>query len=421
MATEQTDDSAGLTVLTEYFPPEEASTAQLLSDLASGLATDFDVSVLTAYPSYHDDDTDATVPRRETVDGVDVTRFRSTRFHKDSLALRVVNWVSFLALVTVGLLWRRPSGALLVLSNPPVLPFAAWFHKRLTGAPYVYLIHDVYPDMPVALGMLDPDGLVARTWERAMRAVYRDADRIVVLGDAMKEHVVDVMADDPGFDAEAVAVIHNWQDPEFIQPAPKEGNEFAAEHGTRDRFTLLYSGNVGRFHDTETAIEAIDLLEDRGRDDVQMLVIGDGAEKERLRELVAARGIDNVRFLPFQPRERLPETLTCGDAALVGVDPAVSGLCVSSKLYSSLAAGMPVLAVTAPDDEVARVVEGADCGTHVAPGNAEAVADVLAAWADSPALVDRLGARARRRFEEGYTRGTAVAQYRAILADVTAD
>lgn len=416
------DNGTRITLLTEYFHPEEASTAQLLTELATDLTDQFDVSVITTFPNYHADDRARSVERSETYDCVSIRRVRSTQFDKDGLARRVVNWLSFTVLATIHLLWPGSDrDATVVLSNPPILPFAAWLIKRLRGTPYVYVVHDVYPDMPVALGYLDGHGMVARFWGEAMQAIYRDADRIVVLGDAMKEHIVDVMTDDSGFDADTVAVIHNWQDPGFIQSAPKEGNEFAAEHETRDRFTLLYSGNVGRFHDIETAIDAIDLLGDRGRDDIQMLVIGDGAEKERLQELVAEREIDNVRFLPFQPRERLPETLTCGDAALVGVDSAVSGLCVSSKLYSSLAAGVPVLAVTAADDEVARVVEGADCGTHLAPGNAEAVADVLATWADSPALVDRLGARARKRFVEGYTRATAVAQYRAILEDVTAE
>lgn len=408
--------AATLTILSEYFAPEEAATAQLLTDLAVGLNDRFDVAVLTAYPYYHGEDIDVDVPKHEIVEGVDVTRLRSTRFHKERLSLRVVNWVSFLVFVTATLLWRRPNGAVLALSNPPILPFAAWIHKRITGTPYVYLIHDMYPDAPVALGVLDGDGLVARIWERAIRSVYGDADRIVVLGDSMKKRLVDKMGDDPDFDPEKITVIPNWADGDEIRPMPKEKNPFAAEHGTRERFTLVYSGNIGRYHELETAISAVARLEsDPDRPDIQMLVIGEGARKEEHIERVERDDIENVRFLPFQPAERLPETLTCGDASLVGIVPEMEGFCVSSKLYSSLAAGMPVLAVVGEGDEVARVIRDCDCGFRIEPGDVSGAVEVLARWADQPEQLDRLGTAARRCFEERYRRNRALDTYADVV------
>lgn len=414
-------DTRSVAVLTEYFHPEEASTAQLLTDLTTGLVDTgvFDVSVVTAYPSYHSDDRSASVPKRETHEGVDVTRVHATRFDKDTLSLRVLNWLSFTLLALVRLLVSRTRhDALLVLSNPPVLPFAAWVNKRISGTPYVYLIHDVYPDTPVALEYLSPGSPVVRAWERAMRAIYRDADRIVVLGESMEQHLREKMADDPSFDPDTIEVIPNWADEEFVRPMDKDDNAFAREHDTVDTFTLLYSGNVGRFHELETAIDAVGRLEERGRTDVQLLVIGEGARKDDLRAYVDRKGIGNVRFLPFQPRERLPETLTCGDAALVGVNPEMEGLCVSSKLYTSLAAGLPVLAVVGEDDEVARVVREYDCGAYVPPGDADRAADVFAKWADDPDVAGRLGENARECFEERYTLDHAVTAYADLLASV---
>jgi len=254
-----------------------------------------------------------------------------------------------------------------------------------------------------------------------MRLLYRDADRIVVLGDSMERRLVEKMADDPKFDPDKVEVIPNWEDEEFIEPMDKSENEFAAEHGTHDQFTLLYSGNVGRFHELETAIDAVDVLESRGRDDVQLLVIGEGARKSELVEYVKREGIENVRFLPFQPLDRLPETLTCADASLVGIKPEMEGMCVSSKLYSSLAAGMPVFAVVGEGDEVARVAREHDCGAYVRPGDAETAADVLARWADNPDLAARLGRNARTTLEENYTEGHAVESYRSLFGRVAVE
>ena len=109
--------------------------------------------------------------------------------------------------------------------------------------------------------------------------------------------------------------------------------------------------------------------------------------------------------------DRLPETLTACDASLVGIIPEVEGMCVSSKLYSSLAAGRPILAVVGEGDEVARTVREHDCGAYVRPGDAEAAAETLAEWADNTARSKDLGQQARAVFEANYTRSHAVETY----------
>ena len=406
-----------LRILTEYFRPEESSTAQLLTELATGLADEFDVRVATAYPNYHSDETESSLPAREHQDGVEITRMRATRFHKDSVPLRVINWVTFTILACVHLLKHSdPDDRHLVLSNPPILPFAAWVTNRIHDIEYTYLIHDMYPDMPIGLGYLNGDGVIARSWENAIRAVYRDTDHIVVLGESMKRRLTEKMADDPEFSPDKIEVIHNWEDEKFVQPMNKSENDFAHKQGTTDKFTLVYSGNIGRYHDVGTAIEAIEILESRGYDDIQLLVIGEGGRKEEYQRKVSRSNIENVEFLPFQPMERLPESLTCGDASLVAIDEEMEGICVSSKLYSSLAAGDPVLAIVADGDEVARVVREYDCGAHATPGSPEEVADILEHWANNPQEVHRLGQNARECFEQNFTKQHALSAYKQHFA-----
>lgn len=311
--------------------------------------------------------------------------------------------------------------AILVVSNPPILPMAVLAASRLQGFDYAYLIHDMYPDMPIGLGMLSEDGIIARGWERAIRAVYCDADRIVVLGDSMNRRLSEKMRGDPDFDPEKITVIPNWVDGEFIEPLPKEDNPFAREHDLLEGFVLVYSGNIGQYHELRTAIEAIGELEDRGVTDVELLVIGEGARKAEHRRYVSREGIENVRFLPFQPRERLPETLTACDASLVGIEPSMEGICVSSKLYTSLAAGKPVFAVVAENDEVARVVRSDDCGAYIEPGDVEHAADVLEKWADDPEEVERLGRNARESFEANYRKEHAIEAYTSLFESMNHD
>jgi glycosyltransferase involved in cell wall biosynthesis len=252
-------------------------------------------------------------------------------------------------------------------------------------------------------------------WERLIRLVYRDADRIVVLGGSMERRLTNKMQHDPEFDPDKIEIIPNWEDGTFIKPVPKSENDFVQEQGLDEKFTLLYSGNIGRYHELSTAIEAIRLLEDRGRDDIELVIIGEGARKAEHQRHVEREQIQNVRFLPFQPMERLPETLTACDASLVGIVPEMEGICVSSKLYSALAAGRPILAVVGEGDEVARVVREYECGAYVPPGNAEQAAQTLASWADQPSVADDLGQRARSTFEANYTESHAVEAYARLF------
>ncbi|MCS3749304.1 glycosyltransferase involved in cell wall biosynthesis [Salinibacter ruber] len=410
------EDRPRVTLVTEYFYPEEASTAQLLTSLAKGLQDDFDVSVLTGRPNYHPGDETESVPMREHHDGVLIERLPATRLDKDTLAYRVVNWLTFTLLVFWRLVRTRGSDdVVLSLSNPPILPLAAWAAKRIRGFSYAYLIYDMYPDMPIGLGFLDEDSTVARMWERLIRLVYRDADRIVVLGGSMERRLTNKMKNDPGFDPDKIEIIPNWEDGTFIKPTPKSENAFVQEQGFDEKFTLLYSGNIGRYHELSTAIEAIGLLEDRGRDDIELVIIGEGARKAEHQQHVEREQIQNVRFLPFQPMERLPETLTACDASLVGIVPKMEGICVSSKLYSALAAGRPILAVVGEGDEVARVVREHECGAYIPPGNAKQAAQTLASWADQPALAEDLGQRARSTFEANYTESHAVEAYALLF------
>jgi glycosyltransferase involved in cell wall biosynthesis len=405
-----------ITLLTEYFYPEEASTAQLLTSLATGLQGRFDVSVITGQPNYHSGDEEASVSPRETHKGVSIERLPATRLDKDTLFFRVINWITFCLLVFLRLVRSRGKDeVVLVLSNPPVLPFAVWAAKRIRGFSYAYLIYDMYPDFPVALNMVSANNPIVKIWERAMRMVYRDADRIVVLGDSMKRRLTSKMSRDLSFSPDKIEVIPNWEDGDFIKPVPKAENSFAQKQGLLDSFTLLYSGNIGRFHELRTAIDAIRLLEDRGRDDIQFVVIGEGARKQEHRHYVQRHRIENVHFFPFQPLDRLPETLTACDASLVGIIPEVEGLCVSSKLYSALAAGRPILAVVGEDDEVSRVVIEEECGAHVRPGDAGHAAETLASWADQPDAAATLGRRARTAFETKYTRSQAVKAYERLF------
>lgn len=402
-----------LTVLSEYFHPESSATSQLLTKLATSLTDRFDVMSITALPNYHPDDRELEVPRYGEYEGVEIVRVRSTRFDKDELPKRLVNWFTY-TLATMSRLLRTPTDVVLVVSNPPTLPAAAWIRKKLRSTPYVYLIHDLYPGIATELGLIDEGSIIERVWRRGNAQFLRDADRIVVLGESMRDELLSrYRAVDPS----QVVVIHNWEDESVIEPIPKSENSFAREYGTVEPFTIVYSGNVGRFHELETVIDAVDRVDGQGYD-VKFLIIGEGARKAELQEYVSRNDIDVVEFLPFQPMDRLPESLTSGDVSLVGIKEGMEGLCVSSKLYSALAAGRPILAVVGEGDEVEIVVQDCDCGFHVEPDDVETCVDVIERWIQDKQTREEQGENARRCFEDRFTFEDARQKYRDVLDEV---
>jgi glycosyltransferase involved in cell wall biosynthesis len=402
-------------LVTEYFHPDTASTGVLMTDLAVGLRERrLDVSVLTGQPNYHSGDNERQ-PRRSVHRGVPVSRARVPLVRQTSLVRRLYNWVAFTLWVSAVLLLSRPAPGrerhLVFVSNPPFLPVALWVVARVRGWSYTYVVYDLYPDNLVALGMLS-DGLIARLWSGLHRRALRRAESVVALGPAMKARLVGLAG--AGFDPGRVVVVHNWQDETFVVPRAKADNWFAREHDLVDRFTVTYSGNMGTFHDLDTLVRAAARVEDP---DVHFLLVGEGDNRRHVVSLAADLGLgpDRITFLPYQDWADIPYSLTASDAMVVTVQAGFEGLCVSSKLYTAMATGRPVLCIAAPDADEARIVAGFDAGVAVPQGDAAGVVDAVAAWRADPERHARQGDNARAAFEERFTRDRSVDRYHTLL------
>lgn len=402
-----------LTVLSEYFHPESSATSQLLTELSTGLADSFKVASITTFPNYHEENRDANVARQEEYQDIKITRVWSTCFGKDVLWKRLINWFTYTITASSQLL-RTPSDIVVVVSNPPTLPLATWLRKWLRGTPYVYLVHDLYPDIAVELNLINEGGVIEYLWRYVNGQLLADANQIVVLGESMKKAV---LSQYETVTPSQITIIHNWEDETFIQPISKSENSFAHEQDTIEPFTIIYSGNIGRFHELKTVIDAIDRLEQKGRN-VKLLIIGEGARKSELKRYVSENNISSVKFLPFQPIGKLPESLTCGDVSLVGIKEGMEGLCVSSKLYSALAGGQPILATVGKGDEVETVVRNYNAGIHVIPGNVESCIEAIERWMDDPELLEKQGKNARSCLEERFTFEGALQRYESVLNNV---
>jgi colanic acid biosynthesis glycosyl transferase WcaI len=300
----------------------------------------------------------------------------------------------------------------MALTTPPLIGLLALVVCRLRGMKMVALVQDVYPDVGVALGAFEEGSLTTRVLDRLNRAALARADRIIVLGECMRERIAAKVGCES---AGKIDVIHNWADGEKIRPlAEGERNHFAEEHGLAGRFVVQFSGNFGRVNDFDTPLEAARLLKEC--EDIVFLFVGDGAKAGEIKEYVRRHELENVRLLPYQPRETLLHSLAAGDAHLVTLTEGLAGLSVPSKTYGILAAGRPVLFVGDPRSDVARLVEEHGCGEVVRTGDAARLASVISSWAADPEATKRMGGEARELFLRRFDRRHAVKAYAESLS-----
>lgn len=211
-------------------------------------------------------------------------------------------------------------------------------------------------------------------------------------------------------------VVPNWSPTADIAPLRRAENPLNSQWHMNDRFIVGYSGNLGRAHELGIVLDAAERL--RYRLEIVFLIIGEGNQRDNLQAKVMRRGLANVVFKPYQPKEQLKYSLTLPDVHLVSLKPALEGLIVPSKFYSSsIAAGRPVIFIGDADGEIARAVSRGTCGVTVAPEDAVALAAAVERLCDDADACARMGANARAMFESEFTQAIAIEKWRAVLRE----
>lgn len=388
--------SKRVVMLLPYYPPDVAADGQLFSLLARELvARGMEVRVLTWRPRYQG--VAAKAPKRETIDGVEVRRMWAPKSGKSLLsriiAARWLTETAFLRALFTG-------GVLIIPSSPPTLGIVGWWLSWL-GRKYIYVLHDVHPNLGIALGRMKP-GLLAGILRRMQKRILRRG-RTVTLTEGMKSNALKLQP------KANVDVIPNWVDAEAIKPIAKAHSEFAKANDLVQPFVVQYSGNLGLLHPLDGLTRAFAELPD-----AVLTYIGRGAKLEPTRKL--AEGMSNVRFFDYQPFDKLNDSLAACDLAVVAIEPAADGLAMPSKLQGILASGRPVLALAPEDSELASFVKDHDCGVVVSDfDNPAAVAAAINELKDNPERCKSLATNARNAAEKSFHTALAAERYLNLI------
>jgi colanic acid biosynthesis glycosyl transferase WcaI len=402
--------------VSQYFPPEMGAPAARVAELSRHWAqAGHSVTVLTGFPNHPT----GVVPlpyrpklrrliAREATDGVHVVRTWLLPFPNRKSWERMLNYISFfLSSAITGLFLPKPD--VVIATSPQLMVgLTGWWLARMKRARFVFEVRDLWPESLAAVGIGGENSVLHRFLARIAGFLYRSSDRIVVVAPALRDYLVERWR----VPQEKISVITNGVESDLFSHENTDAN-LRKQLGAEEKFVVSYIGTLGMAHGLETLLESAARLQ-KSAPKVLCLVVGEGAEKERLNSLALARGLHNVRFLGEQPREKIPVYICASDVCLVLLKKTeLFKTVIPSKLLEFMSCARPV--ILGVDGQARQILEDARAGTFVEPENSEALADAVLRFAGDPELCRSCGANGQRHVLQHYSRQQTANDYLNLL------
>lgn len=386
--------------LCQFFHPEYISSAQLPYDTVKALqAAGYSVDVICGYPREYFDG--KSVPVKEDLDGIHVHRLKYIQLDRKGFLGRLVNYFSFTFMVFLHLFEMAKYRAVLVYSNPPILPWIASWAKTLFGCKLIFVSYDLYPELALRTNSIRDGNMICRLMNHINRCVFRRADQVVALSSEMKDFILE----NRPVPEDKVTVIPNW----FADQG--EPNPDRSENSFREmvdgRFVVSYFGNMGTIQDMHTILDTIRLM--REEKDVFFFIAGHGNKMEALKKAVQEENLTNACVHSYLHGQQYLDALQISDAALISLDRGITQLCVPSKTYSYMMQGIPLLAIMDESDIVRDIEAGA--GLWVRNGEQERLAAAIRSMRDDPQRHRAMRETCRKIYLEKYTTPECTQKY----------
>ncbi|HEX4695908.1 glycosyltransferase family 4 protein [Sphingomonas sp.] len=398
--------------LSHYYPPEVNAPASRLSEHAHvWREAGHEVTVVTCapnhpagalYPGYRN-----RLWQEETIDGIRVIRLWTWLAPNEGFVRRIANYVSYMLSVLVWM-WRFPKADMVMSTSPQFFcGLAGWLLKR-RRCPWVLEIRDLWPESIVMVGAMKR-GFAIRLLEAIEAFAYRHADLVVSVTDGFVPHIRTRRPHGP------IAVIKNGADLSHFTADRAAADAFRAEHGLTGKFVASYVGTHGMAHGLDTVIAAAERL--RHRNDIAILMVGGGAERERLRAARDQRGLANIVMVGQMPKAAMPAIWGASDAALVllkRVDTFKT--VIPSKMFEAMALGVPM--ILGVEGEAKALMDAGAAGIAITPEDDTQLAAAIERLADDRTLGERIGASARAYVRANFDRETLARDYLAAFEAV---
>lgn len=306
---------------------------------------------------------------------------------------------------------QRNVDCVFLVSTPPIQGLLGGFLKNKHKVPFVYNLQDIFPDSLVGTGLSKQGSLLYKIGKKIEKYTYSKADKIIVISEDFKNNLVA-----KGVPESKIEVVYNWVDENAVVPVPKEDNPLFEEFGiSRDKFHVLYAGNLGNAQNIDVIIDAAHMLkEEKG---VEFLIFGTGGLKERYVAKANDLRLDNVKFFPLQPMERVSQVYGLGDVCVVSCKPGLGGAAMPSKMLSIMSAGRAVVA-SFDKGELTYILENYDCGMCAPAGDAVAFAELIKHLSQNRGECKTMGENARKLILQKFTKAYGTSRYVEIIKSV---
>ncbi|THB71512.1 MAG: glycosyltransferase WbuB [Gammaproteobacteria bacterium] len=396
--------------LSHYFPPEvNAPATRTYEHCRHWVESGHKVTVVTCVPNHPQGKIYPGFKNRlfqkDIVDGIEVIRLWTYITANEGFFKRTLNYVLYMFAVILALPFL-PKAKIVVSTSPQFFcGLAGFFYSFFKRARWVLEIRDLWPESIIAVGAINNKAII-KSLEWIESFAYRRCHKIVCVTDAFKKFICG-----KGITPEKVEVIKNGVDLQLFSEFTGE-NELAEEHQLSNKFVASYVGTHGMAHHLETVLQAAELL--HYRDDIVFLLVGDGAERNRLLAMKDEMKLENVLMLGQMPKSRMPEIWDLSDASLVLLKKSdLFKTVIPSKIFESMAMRKPI--ILGVEGEVKDIIDDAGCGICIEPENAEQLAKALKQLADDSALHTQKGDRGKVFVEQNFDRKVLAQRYAEIL------
>lgn len=402
--------------MSQWYPPEQAPIGYMIQELAEALvANDHDVTVITGFPNHPGGIVYEGYKKRwsttEFCKGVKVQRvFLYTKPNPGKLA-RVLTFLSFTFTSAWALLTNPRADLVFALFQPLSVGLTLPILAKLKRFKLVLNVQDLHPDVPIELGIIRNSALI-KFLRWVERFGYGMSDGLAVICEGFKVHCVD-----KGAESNNVRVIPNWIDANEITPSNRL-NDFRASMGFSDEhIVVLYAGTIGLVSGAEVVIQAAAILENQ-LPLVRFVFVGEGPAVKSLKKEAALRGLANVSFANFQPREFLSQVQAMSDISLVTLLSGKGRTSVPSKVLGYMAAARPIVASVDRDSETALLIRSAGCGLVVPSEDATALANAVSSLVVSMKLRPEFGFSGRKYLEMHFKKEVVIGEYIQFFENV---
>ena len=411
------EDKKKLLIYAHYFYPDVASTAQILTELAEGLKESFQITVISAVPSYGGVIEEKYKNKKiydENYKDIRILRVRVPEFQKKNKMSRIKNLFAYFFNSIAATFKVEKQDYIFAISQPPMLGGALGVvGKWIKGGKLIYNIQDFNPEQTMAVGYAK-NKVILKCAMMVDKFSCRIADKVIVVGRDMVETLEKRFAGSR-YNPES-ACINNWINENEIYPLPKDNEKvqrFKTQYGLQDKFVIMYSGNIGLYYDLENIIKVIGRFKERN--DIVFAFVGAGTVKHKLEEYVQEEKLNNVIFIPYQDKAELIYSLNAADAHFVVNAKGIKGISVPSKIYGVMAAGKAILGVLEEGSEAKNILDQAKCGLCTGPGEYEDIYKMIKSIIDNQEKVELLGAKGRSYLEKYLTKDESIRKYKESI------